>query len=177
MIEVRINVCRNFSEDLWKRCVFVLTFTDFWLQNNDICDLNKDQKIAALNALKENVKDYANGSLIEETFDRIPFVLAGTIKQRQLIRNDDTEVINSNDAEQNVLAAAENWLVELWRVCYKQCDDDKKHLLDRFIITKMLGLVANTGSVVVVVGAGILGAVIMLKKVCQAATFSKKNDY
>ena len=150
----------KFNEDLWKRCVFVLTFTNHWLKNNDICDLNKDQKIAALteqiNAFKLAVKNYAKGIISEEIFDKIPFALAGTAKKRRLIRNDDTKVTVSNDTERNVVAATEDWLVELWRVCLGQCEDTKKPLLDHFAKNLMLKLVA---------GAAIVAATIILKGV------------
>ena len=134
MCECLQKLGRIFDEHLWKRCVFVLTFTNFWLENNDIYDLSKDQKIAALTkqikAFKKTVKEYAKGIISEDVFDEIPFVLAGTVKKIQLIRNDGTEVIATDDAERNVLAATENWLTELWRVCVRQCEDTKKPLLN-----------------------------------------------
>ena len=155
---------RRLNEDLWKRCVFVLTFTNYWLQNNDICDLNKDQKIAALikqiNAFKKNVKECAKGIITEDIFDEIPFVLAGTVKGKQLIHNDDTEVITSDDTERNVLTATEDWLAELWRVSINQCEDTKKPLLDHYV--KKLLLRLATGAGVVGTGAGIVGAVIVI---------------
>ena len=153
---------KNFNEDLWKRCVFVLTFTNYWLKNNDICDLNKDQKIAALikqiNAFKKTVKDYAKGIISEEIFDEIPFALAGTAKKKRLIRNDDTEVTVSNDTERNVVDATEDWLEELWRVCKRQCEDTKKSLLDHFSKKLMQNLVAG-------VGIAAVAAAIILKSV------------
>ena len=164
---------RRLNEDLWKRCVFVLTFTNYWLQNNDICDLSKDQKIAALikqiNAFKLAIKECAEGIITEEIFDKIPFVLAGTVKEKQLIPNDVTEVIVSDDTERNVLAATEDWLAELWRVCLGQCDHTKKSLLDRFTkrlalklgICGSIGLSAGIGASLGALGliAGPIGAV------------------
>ena len=162
MYECLQKLGRKFDKDLWKRCVFVLTFTNYWLENNDICDLSKDQKIAALikqiKAFKKTVKEYAKGIISEEIFDEIPFVLASTVKKHQLICNNDTEFIASDDAERNVLAATENWLTELWRVCVRQCEDTKKSLLDYFSNKAMLKLAIG-------VGGAILGAaVILLKK-------------
>ena len=159
MCECLQKLGRRFDKDLWKRCIFVLTFTNYWLEYNDICDLSKDQKIAALikqiKAFKKTVKEYTKEIISEDIFDEIPFVLAGTIKELKLIPNDDTEVIASDDAERNILAATENWLKELWRVCVRQCEDTKKPLLDNFSNKVILNLL---------VGAVILGATIMLKK-------------
>ena len=150
---------RRLDKDLWKRCVFVLTFTNYWLQNNDICDLSKVEKIAALikqiNAFKLAVKECAKGIITEEIFDEIPFVLAGTVKEKQLIHNDVTEVIPSDDTERNVLAATEDWLAELWRVCLGQCDHTKKSLLRRFAkrLTLKLGICGLSAGIGASVGA------------------------
>ena len=130
------KISRRLDKDLWKRSVFVLTFTNFWLENNDICDLSNDQKIAKLktqiNDFKLAVKEHANKIISEEIFDEIPFVLAGTVYRKQLICNNGANVIASDDTERSVLAANEDWLAELWRVCISRCEDTKKPLLDHF---------------------------------------------
>ena len=159
---------RRLDKDLWKRCVFVLTFTNFWLENNDICDLSKDQKIAALikqiNAFKKAVKECAKGIISGEIFDEIPFALAGTAKKRQLICDDGTEVRASDDAEQNILAATEDWLVELWHVCMRQCEETKKPFLKHFVkrYWPMIGLgvgasIGTTSTTVIGAAVGVVG--------------------
>ena len=167
MYECLQKLGRRFDEDLWKRCVFVLTFTNYLLENNDICDLSKERKIAALikqiKAFKKAVKEYAKEIISEEVFDEIPFVLAGTIKKPQLIPNDGTEFIASDDAERYILAATENWHAELWRVCVRQCEDTKKPLLDHFtkrLLVKLsfgAGVGASTGIGAAVGALGLLG--------------------
>ena len=168
MYECLQKLGRRFDEDLWKRCVFVLTFTNYWLENNDICDLSKERKIAALikqiKVFKKAVKEYAKKIISEKVFDEIPFVLAGTVKKYQLIPNDGTKFRASDDAERYILAATENWRTELWCVCVRQCEDTKKPLLEHS--TKRLfvklsfgtaGVGASTGIGAAVGAIGLLG--------------------
>ena len=163
------KISSRFGKELWRRCIFVLTFTNIWLEYNDICGKSDNEKIGALvgqiDCFKKDVKEYARKIISEEIFDSIPFVLAGSIKSKQLVPHDNDDVTGSNDTERHVLAATEDWLNELWRVCYIHCKGTKKPLLNKFISKLHLRIMLELGGIGVTtaggisIGAGVGGAI------------------
>ena len=153
---------RNLSKlkgELWKQSVFVLTFTNHWLNFNDVCDRSNKEKRDALkeqiDVVKKDVGKCAEGIISKKIFDEIPFVLAGSIKYRELIQNDNNDAVTvSNDTERHVVAATEDWLAELWHVCGVRCSDTKKPLLHSFKYRLLAELAAIGGAIAAGVGIG-----------------------
>ena len=107
----------NIGVELWKQSVFVLTFTNFFLLQEQVDELPLEGKKYALtqkrNGIVKAIKEVTKGIIDESVFNCIPFVVAGRNKQRDLLVTND-------------------WLDSLWDACNRQCKDEKKPLLSRF---------------------------------------------
>ena len=137
----------NIGVELWKRSVFVLTFTNFFLLQEQVDELPPEGQKYALtqkrNGIVKAIKESTKGIIDESVFNCIPFEVAGRNKQRNLLVTDD-------------------WLDSLWDACNRQCKDEKKPLLSRFAKKRLnmeVGGIAGSVAVGMAIGStvGLVG--------------------
>ena len=120
-------LCTNFMTSyIDQPFIVVLTFGNLFLELNEIANLkHQEAKRVVINRKIDEIKTSFNEISIKclngrALFDNIPFVITGTMKQRQLPNTTD-------------------WLNDLWTVCYEQCKCDVKPIINNFRIQLGLG--------------------------------------
>ena len=142
-------LCGNISEQMWGRTVIVLTFANTFLQLGNIRDLETtDDKVTSMereiDEFRCHVYRYVQGSITDDMFKEIPFCVAG------------------QEAERQLLAGTNDWLVDLWRNCLYRSSDEACKFLKRLAEYRLAVEVSAVGGGALtggVVGGAIGGAV------------------
>ena len=134
-------LCTNFMTNyIDQPFIVALTFGNLFLELNEIADLkHQEAKRVVINRKIDEIKTSFNEISMKSLngmaiFDNIPFVITGTMKQRQLPNTTD-------------------WLNDLWIVCYEQCKCDVKPIINNFRI--QLGLVSSIDDLTTTLASGI----------------------
>uniref|UniRef100_A0A1X7T6H9 AIG1-type G domain-containing protein n=1 Tax=Amphimedon queenslandica TaxID=400682 RepID=A0A1X7T6H9_AMPQE len=136
---------KEISNEMWERSVIVLTFTNMFLQLQNIKHLEDDEKEEGIHrkiaTFKEKISGFLSGQVTEETIHNIPFCIAGEEDERELPTTDD-------------------WLVALWESCIDRCSERSRPLLKFYSTQRLLGITGNISlpTVTGAVAGGIIGA-------------------
>uniref|UniRef100_A0A1X7SMP9 G domain-containing protein n=1 Tax=Amphimedon queenslandica TaxID=400682 RepID=A0A1X7SMP9_AMPQE len=136
---------KEISNEMWERSVIVLTFTNMFLQLQNVKRLEGDEKKKSIHrkitTFKEKISGFLSGQVTEETIRNIPFCIAG-------------------EEDQMKLPTTENWLVALWESCISRCSERSCPLLKFYSTQRLLGITGNISlpTVTGAVAGGIIGA-------------------
>ena len=141
-------LCTNFmTSHIDQPFIVALTFGNLFLEFNEIADLkHQEAKRVVINRKIDEIKTSFNEISIKSLngralFDNIPFVITGTMKQRQLPNTTD-------------------WLNDLWIVCYEQCKCDVKPIINNFRIQLGLGSSIDDLTTTLATGVAKVGMVV-----------------
>ena len=106
------------TEKMWKRAVIVYTFANYFLELEDINDLDNAAKNRAVKkekkACRAHVCSYLDSSVNKEIVLNIPICIAGRAKSRRLS------------------PITEDWLLDLWKCCILRSSDEAHTFLSLF---------------------------------------------
>lgn len=126
MIDCLQKIGDYFSKDMWDRSLFVLTFANFFLLQEDVYVMTPEKKRNAIvEKIREVCKEIKGSRIVPgSVFSNIPFVIAGCYREKYLVD-------------------AINWLDDLKEACRNQCKDEKKKLPEFLLSPKMRNMVFN----------------------------------
>ena len=118
---------KAFDKEAWKRTVIVLTFANLLLQDSKIKYLaSEEAQCEVMNKLMEEYKEcitkQLEGYMDKEIAHNIPFCLAG-----------ESHPHDPTIRSVRKLPTAEDWLVDLWKICANRINPEYKPWFDRLI--------------------------------------------